>query len=162
MEYDQITENFKVLMDQFKNTYSHLVDFPEQSQNNPTNESLIDNKPITQQSLFQNIISNSFLKRNGSLKSFSNQVKESYDEIIEMLKSEDEVEYTIENILTLINLQLSINPQKFNQLSSNIKLKLICLLFAKFVNKEQIAFICKDFYSYLDIDEKLGTYLKRY
>jgi hypothetical protein len=66
-------------------------------------------------------------------------------------------EYTQDNIIPLINLQIPLNAQHFKRLPNQIKLKVFCLIFAKFVNKDAIITICKKFYHKLNLRRKKTT-----
>lgn len=141
-EFDQISQKFEQVIDRFKNSYSKWVAFPRLAPDGASPETkprpfhIVEFEPIRHQPAFRNLVKNSFLKLNNV--DFQNQLEASFDKILEMLQQEAEVEYSVENVLLLLNLQLPVNLEQFDMLSARIKLKIICFLFAKFVDKDQL------------------------
>lgn len=162
-EFDQISQKFEQVIKKFKKTYSKWVEFPKQNQPNSAKKQKIDHivdfEPIWNQPMFQNILKNTFLKMKNV--DYQDQLEGSFERILEMLDKEDEVEYSIENVLLLVNLQLPINPEKFELLSVQIKLKIICFLFAKFVEKKQFFTIFSEFLGIVNLTKNTPFFYQK-
>jgi hypothetical protein len=102
-------------------------------------------------SMVNNVKWNSFLRSPSKLE-FLIQTQNTISKILSYLENnQKEIIYHQNNIITLVNLQIPLCNKKFQNLSKQIKLRVICMLFAKYVNRKTLAFICQDFFMNIDI-----------
>lgn len=102
--------------------------------------------------LIRNIVWNSFL-RNNKQPGFQRQLESTMDKILNKLKNNNKLIYHKVNIFTLINLQIPLENEKFHALSSTVKLRVICMLFAKYVNRKPFVGLCSNFLTSIDLSE---------
>jgi hypothetical protein len=100
--------------------------------------------------IIKNIVWNSFLRNNNNVL-FKNQLEDVMDKVLNKLKNNNKLIYHKVNIFTLINLQIPMNNAKFHSLSSSVKLRVICMLFAKYVNRKPIIEMCSEFITEIDL-----------
>ena len=102
-------------------------------------------------SMVNNVKWNSFLRSPSQLR-FLTQTQGAISKILSYLENnQKQLIYHQNNIITLINLQVPLCNDKFQSLSKRIKLRVICMLFAKYVNRKSLAGLCEDFMTEMDI-----------
>jgi hypothetical protein len=106
--------------------------------------------------LIQNIVWNSFLRNNTNNK-FKNQLKHVIKSVVNKLKNNDKLIYHKVNIFTLINLQVPLENKKFHCLSNPVKLRVICMLFAKYVNRKPFSQLCSNFLESIDLEKESSS-----
>ena len=127
-----------VVSDNFtqKADMSHKTEFKativERVSGKEKNESL----QILKNELF-NVLENSFDDKIIEIKKkkIQNQIVESTYLILKNLNCSSEKEYYKENFFNFFNLQLNIDPVKINSFSLKMKIRIACLLFCKYVNR---------------------------
>lgn len=100
--------------------------------------------------LIRNIVWNSFL-RNEKNKMFRQQLETIMKKVINKLKNNDKLIYHKVNIFTLINLQIPLDNSKFHSLSAPVRLRVICMLFAKYVSRKPFSQLCSNFLTCIDL-----------
>lgn len=100
--------------------------------------------------IIKNIVWNSFLRNNNN-SVFKNQLEKVMEKVLNKLKNNNKLIYHKVNIFTLINLQIPMQNDKFHSLSSSVKLRVICMLFAKYVNRKPIIEMCNEFMEEIDL-----------
>lgn len=103
--------------------------------------------------LTNNIILNTFLSECSDYK-FTKQLQQTIWEIVESLKNMDEIVYHKQNIFTLVNLQIPLCNRKFQTLAASVRLRVICMLFAKYVNRKLLTKLLDPFYSEIDFGQE--------
>ena len=104
-------------------------------------------------SMVNNVKWNSFLRSPSKLE-FLTQTQKTISKILSYLENnQKEIIYHQNNIITLVNLQIPLCNSKFQNLSKQIKLRVICMLFAKYVNRKTLSYICQDFMESIDITD---------
>jgi ribosomal protein L17 len=102
-------------------------------------------------SMVNNVKWNTFLRSPAKLE-FLTQSQNTISKILSYLENnQKEIIYHQNNIVTLVNLQIPLCNDKFQNLSKQIKLRVICMLFAKYVNRKTLSYICQDFLENIDI-----------
>ena len=145
-----------VVSDNFtqKADMSHKTEFKativERVSGKEKNESL----QILKNELF-NVLENSFDDKIIEIKKkkIQNQIVESTYLILKNLNCSSEKEYYKENFFNFFNLQLNIDPVKINSFSLKMKIRIACLLFCKYVNRNKILSFFEDFYEFVDISD---------
>jgi hypothetical protein len=109
-----------------------------------------------------NILKNSFLKNLNSTHQKCNFAS-SIQEVLASFTKNNSIEITKDNILVLLNLQIPINKQIFDSIDIKYRLRIITMLFVKYVNKSAFANVCKPFMEEIEFnnDTKLSKFLKR-
>jgi hypothetical protein len=103
--------------------------------------------------LIQNIIRNSFL-RDFKNHNYLNQLQETISTTISFLQNNNDIIYHKENIFTIINLQIPLCDKKFKKLSKSIQLRVLCMLFAKYINRKAFSKICNSFIHEINFDKE--------
>ena len=109
-----------------------------------------------------NILKNSFLRNLNSTHqkcNFANSIQE----VLSNFTKNESIEITKDNILILLNLQIPINKAIFDSIDIKYRIRIIALLFVKYVNKSAFANVCKPFMEDIDFlkDSQLSKFLKR-
>ena len=134
----------------FKRIKTHAED----AENDQKTPCLTKNK--NQFDLIQNIVWNSFLRNNANLK-FKNQLNRVIKHVINKLKNNNKLIYHKVNIFTLINLQIPLDNTKFHFLSLSVKLRVICMLYAKYVNRKPFSQLCSNFLASIDLERESNS-----
>lgn len=104
-------------------------------------------------SMVNNVKWNSFLRSPSQMR-FLTQTQGSVSKILSYLENnQKKLIYHQNNIITLVNLQVPLCNEKFQNLSKRIKLRVICMLFAKYVNRKTLSQICEDFLPEMQITD---------
>lgn len=101
----------------------------------------------------QNIVWNSFL-RNQQKSSYSEQLTRTIQTVLNKLKNNSQLIYHKVNIFTLINLQVPLDNRKFHSLSASVKLRVVCMLYAKYVNRKLFSQLCSQFLSCVNFNRE--------
>ena len=109
--------------------------------------------------LITNVIQNSFLRNVAPGNIFIKQLQNSLTAVIKLLLQNDTISYNKENIFTLLNLQMPLKPKLFQGMSIKARVKIVCMMFAKFINSKAISNICQEFF--IEIDFQNIVKLKR-
>lgn len=123
-EFELISQKFEQVVRRFGATYRDWVGI---AVSYPTRGgaaepfSLVGFAPVAGRLLFRSLLENSF--SGPSQRRFGGQLERCYESILEMLEKKGEVEYTAENVLALVGLQLPIDARRFQRLSLKIKSK---------------------------------------
>lgn len=84
----------------------------------------------------KNIIQNTFLKNMTDNQKYEEQFIQSVNLCYESLYILNDKNLTSENLFKILNLQISINKDKFRAISVDLRLKFIIMIFSKFVNRK--------------------------
>lgn len=71
--------------------------------------------------------------------------------------------YTHKNILQMVNLQVPLSKPLFDQMPVQHRLRLFCIIFAKYVKKDTLLGLCKQFWSHIPFksSNKIKAFLRR-
>lgn len=103
--------------------------------------------------LVHNIVRNSFL-RNPERSAYVEQLTKTIRTVLNKLQNNSELVYHKVNIFTLINLQVPLDNDKFHGLAGSVKLRVICMLYAKYVNRKHFSQLCSRFLTDVDFDKE--------
>ena len=107
----------------------------------------------------RNIIKNTFLHDADCNNLYVKQLNNNVNMIIKRLFQKNEISYNKENIFILLNLQVPLKEEIFQKMSLKIKLRVVCMIFTKFVNQKNLSRICDKFFHEIDIENP--AHLKR-
>ena len=94
--------------------------------------------------MIENIVQNSFLNDNKN-HNYLFQLENTINKTINYLRNNNEIIYHKENIFTIINLQIPLCNLKFKKLSKSTQLRVLCMLFAKYINRKAFIKNCSSF-----------------
>ena len=143
-----------------KNREKNSLDRIQKQLKNKTFENVLS--PVKVMKL-ENILQNSFLKDLDSTHqkcSLANAVKD----VLSPFYKNGQIEVTKDNILVLLNLQIPFEKENFDRLDFKYKLRVITMLYVKYVNKRAFSNVCKSFMEDVDLtkDSNLNAFLKKY
>lgn len=109
-------------------------------------------RQLLQDPLVENIIWNSMLQKSSNLK-YALQLKDSINNMMTLFGGDEQIVYHKENIFTIINSQVPMSDQKFKAMPKRIRLRVVCMLFAKYINYKKFSKICENFWTHLDFNQ---------
>ena len=109
--------------------------------------------------VMKNIVNNSFLRNTDSKNMYVNQLRDSVTSVIKQLFQNNPISYNRENIITLLNLQVPLNKELFQKMNLKVKIRVMCMVFTKFVNSKTISQICDNLFDEIDFQDPIN--LKR-
>ena len=112
---------------------------------------------------FKRIVQNSLLKLKFG-KYYLQQTKNYLNTTLTSLFNDNQRKYKQESIFKLLNLQIHLDNDLFRELPYQVRLKVFCLTFVKYVDQVSLSNLIESFCSELDLNipEKLKTALNRY
>lgn len=115
---------------------------------------------IENSKMIKNLVWNSFLQNSNHQEDYLNQLIYA---VKGCLKEVPNQKYSKENIFKLINIQAELKNCQFHKLSNKIKLRVICVIFAKYVNRNNLIILCKSFMNDINLtkNSKIWTFIKR-
>ena len=171
---DQVKEKIYNLMTELKSNQNCCIKLSfDNFMNNEKDSKILKKEPKRKESLLEksdlvcsesfdlvkNIVWNSFLRNKKSV--FKNQLEEIIKKMMNKLKNNEKLIYHKVNVFTLINLQVPMCNKSFHSLSNSVKLRVICMLFAKYVNRKPFVNLCTNFSEQIDFsnESRLISYL---
>lgn len=106
---------------------------------------------------FRNIIWNTFLRNYPPHASYTQQLVTSLSEHLEYLGTRDGDCYHKENIFTLVNMQVPLDNTKFQRVAPHLRLRVVCMVFFKYVNTTRLAQVFENFLDEIDLKNKAHT-----
>lgn len=103
---------------------------------------------------FGNILWNTFLRDEDKHGEYRAQVVQQLSTHLKSLEAADEDSYHKEHIFTLMNMQVGLDNAKFRAIAPHIRLRVICMVFFKYVNPAQLARLFEDFLPKVDLRNK--------
>ena len=103
---------------------------------------------------FKTLIHNSFGFQNGLKYPFLTQLEEKLNSSFNSKFNKNNIEYNQVNIFTLLNFQIDMSNEKFHQLTYQIKLKVFCMIFSKYIKKSKIVSKYETFLDHINIEKK--------
>lgn len=101
-------------------------------------------------------IQNSFLKTLGPEDEFIKQYQSSIKKILINMSETDSIKVSLSNIISYINLQIPLTQKEFEILNLSVRIRVICLIYAKYVNRVDLAKLCQNFEPDLDFTSVKG------
>ena len=108
------------------------------------------------------VLKNSVLKKS-TFSDQKNNLMKSVKQLLLLNSYNQKVQVNEENLFLLLNLQIQISSQEFFKISQKVRLRIVAMLFVKYVNRAAFAEVCSSFMEDLDFtnESKLLKFLKR-
>lgn len=96
------------------------------------------------------VFKNTFLKDFDEDNEYVQQYLETLTEVLTRYSLKRDLKINKNNIICFLNLQIPLSQPDFETLNLSIRVRVLCLMFAKYVNRGDLAMICEDFEPGLD------------
>lgn len=142
-------------------TQSQMTQEPVETDQSASKEKIV--KPETPRNVIlqekdfglTNILKNSFLKKSIS-ESQKNQIMKSVQRVLLLNSYNQRVQINADNVFLMINMQMKVSQPEFLKIHAKYRLRIVSLLFVKYVNRSAFAKVCKDFMEELDFKSESG------
>lgn len=108
------------------------------------------------------VFQNTFLKDFDDNNEYVQQYLETLMEVLTRYSLKKDLRINKNNIICFINLQIPLSQSDFENLNLSIRVRVLCLIFAKYVNRGDLARICEDFEPGLDFIDLKTLYTTIY